>query len=369
MTIRRQAYDPCLEGDVPLIGVTVTLYDAFDNFVDQTVTDSEGYYTFMGLPLSRYRTEIDYPECGRRQLSAPTAVSDDHAIKFYQNGDLCDIKFSPRSDYGAPVDDDTQFDTLDECCANMFWHDVDGCFSRSRVAFQFEFCLDISGFGEHSNCPLREIRALETAMRKGLGSNSELAILEFGNTLLANIGGETKCIGPTVHEEVFSSSSKLRGLYGSQETKLNICGVVMTKEAGCRNEACLRDLYDKVVGPFQGHFYSGVFASVLHALSKDDLDPSLGLQGVEVVPSSFTTRKLLLPSTVPTDDESLSSDYPVTASDAPRFYPTYISGQLCHSKTLFDSWEQSHGTLKECCEAHFSWDYEACCNSLNMGGC
>ena len=68
-------------------------------------------------------------------------------------------------------------------------------------------------------------------------------------------------------------------------------------------------------------------------------------------------------------DEAATFEYSATTTDTPRFYPTYLPGQLCHSKTIFDSWEESHGTLKECCEAFFSWDYEACCSSLDMGGC
>lgn len=66
---------------------------------------------------------------------------------------------------------------------------------------------------------------------------------------------------------------------------------------------------------------------------------------------------------------SVLAEFQPIHTDVPRFYPTYISGQLCHSKSSFDSWEQSHETLQDCCEAHFSWDYDACCNSSNMGGC
>lgn len=53
----------------------------------------------------------------------------------------------------------------------------------------------------------------------------------------------------------------------------------------------------------------------------------------------------------------------------PRFYPTWIRGELCNSKEVFDDWEDSYLTLKECCESHFSWDMLACCSSSNMGGC
>ena len=61
-----------------------------------------------------------------------------------------------------------------------------------------------------------------------------------------------------------------------------------------------------------------------------------------------------------TEEEVLSLEYSSVVSDVPRFYPTFISGQLCHSKKSFDAWEESHDTLKECCQTHFSWDYEEC---------
>lgn len=165
-------------------------------------------------------------------------------------------------------------------------------------------------------------------------------------------------------------TNQLRGLVDARDAKkLSICGAVKTKEAGCREEVCLRKAYDATLGLFRDHFDSGVFSSALHSLAGDGIHPLLDLQGVEVVESSFSTRKLLLPSTVSTESYATSFEHSVINSDVPRFYPTYISGQLCHSKNSFDSWEQSHGTLKECCDAHFSWDLEACCSSLNMGGC
>jgi len=45
-----------------------------------------------------------------------------------------------------------------------------------------------------------------------------------------------------------------------------------------------------------------------------------------------------------------------------RYYPTYEEGAPCSSKasSAFESWEESHATLADCCEAAFSWDYDAC---------
>jgi hypothetical protein len=53
----------------------------------------------------------------------------------------------------------------------------------------------------------------------------------------------------------------------------------------------------------------------------------------------------------------------------PRFYPTWVRGELCSSKEVFDDWEDSYATLQECCESHFSWDMSACCSTKEMGGC
>lgn len=84
---------------------------------------------------------------------------------------------------------------------------------------------------------------------------------------------------------------------------------------------------------------------------------------------SESTRSTDAPAAA-TDDgyEPLLQDS-LTSTDGKRFYPTYIPGQLCHSKQTFDSWEEHYGTLRECCEERFSWDIEECCNSLDMGGC
>lgn len=371
--MRRVAH-PCYDDGRGLAGATVSLYNAFGTFVEQTVTDSDGWYYFYGLPLGRYRTEIDYPTCGRRGLMedehTAAAFNNDRAIKFFKSGEMCDVKVSLGGWDEESIDDFSHFDTLEECCANVFWYDMEGCFSRSHVAFEFEFCVDITGFS-NDECPLSEIKTIESAMQKGLTSNSELALLEFGRAALSKVDGKTTCIAPTIIYNQDLLSNKLRGLTDHREANLSICGIVVTKESGCKEEACLRDTFDKVVVPFQSYFYSGVFSSVLHALAGDDSHPFPDLRSVEVEVSSFTTRKLLLPSTATSsklNDETMFQ-YSATASDTPRFYPTYISGQLCQSKTAFDSWEQSHSSLKECCEAFFIWDFEACCSSLGMGGC
>jgi len=373
MTIRRPAFDPCTDNALPLVGAIVTLYDPFGKVVTRTLTDSEGIYTFTGLPMGRYRTEVDFPACDiRRELSSneqfsTASLPSDNLVKFYSRGDVCDVSFGGLETTSTA--DITHFDTLDECCANVFWYDMDGCFLRSRVAFQFEFCLDISGLDSYSNCPIQVIESIESAMQKGLGNNSELTLLNFGSTILTNVDGETKCFGPILDQD--STPNQLRGFAGSSGNSLKICGVVVTK-AECKEELCLREAFDNVVVPFQSYFYNRAFSSVLHSISDDMLHP------LHAVVSSFMARKLLLPSTVTSSNsrkdgaisqKKAAATVHSTFTETPRFYPTYITNELCHSKTSFDSWEESYGTLRECCEVFFSFDFEACCSSLDMGGC
>lgn len=48
--------------------------------------------------------------------------------------------------------------------------------------------------------------------------------------------------------------------------------------------------------------------------------------------------------------------------DEAGYYPTYMKGELCSSKPIgdFEGWEESYASLVDCCEAAFSWDYDAC---------
>ena len=53
-----------------------------------------------------------------------------------------------------------------------------------------------------------------------------------------------------------------------------------------------------------------------------------------------------------------------------RYYPTYTDGgQSCSAKSSasFSSWEVSYGTLHECCNESFSWDYDACMDRNTLG--
>ena len=61
----------------------------------------------------------------------------------------------------------------------------------------------------------------------------------------------------------------------------------------------------------------------------------------------------------------------VAATAAIRYYATWTDGKLCSSKSLtsFEQWEESFTSLSECCKEVYGWDYDTCCDSLDMGGC
>ena len=49
-----------------------------------------------------------------------------------------------------------------------------------------------------------------------------------------------------------------------------------------------------------------------------------------------------------------------------RYYATYGSESSCTSKTVenFESWEESFGSLEECCSLLFSYDYDGCMSNV-----
>ena len=378
-------FHPCEEGQVALVGATVTLYSVLGQQIDQTVTDSEGRWEFTGLPPGRYFTITDYPECrrvlergslGSGDVNLSASLSDEQKIKFFKTGDMCNSKVS-LGDWDvfstADWNEVALFDTLDECCANMFWHDIDGCLSRSRVAFQFEFCVDVSGLDELADCPLSEIHVIENAMQTGLDKSSNLVLTEIGSIVLTNVDGKTKCSQSDYSDE-FSSHTQTTTTHAQSPT--TVCGTVTTNEAKCREEICLKKTFNSISSKFQSFFDSGEFSFQLDSLARDASESLFPhLRAAKVAENSFVTKKLLLPLTVMSTphigghENEKPLQYAPASTHSPRFHPTFINGQLCHSKISFDSWEASYETLEECCKAHFSWDYEACCRSAGMGGC
>jgi hypothetical protein len=383
MVVSGREFNPCEEGEVVLVGVTVTLYSVLGQQIDQTVTDSEGRWEFTGLSQGRYFTITDYPECRRllegvrsldsEEINFLTSLSDEQNIKFFKTGDMCNSKVS-LGDWDlfstADWNEVALFDTLDECCANMFWHDIDGCLSRSRVAIHFEFCVDITGLDELTDCPLPEILAIENSMQAGLDKSSSLILTGIGSIVLTNVDGQTKCSRSEIE---YSDDFLLHAQEATAQSLTAVCGTVTTMEAKCREEICLENIFKRIAGNFQNFFDGGEFSYQLGSMARDGSVDHL--QSVKAAVNTFVTKKLLLPLTITSNTFTVDHDdekpfqYVPASSYLPRFYPTFVSGQLCHSKIKFDSWEESYETLNECCKAHFSWDFESCCKSANMGGC
>ena len=302
-------------------------------------------------------------------LSTSTSLSDEQKIKFYKTGEMCNSKIS-LGDWDVFSNEDFEvalFDTLDECCANSFLDDIAGCLKRSRVTFHFEFCVDMSGLNGLVDCPLPEISTIQSSMQAGLDKSSSLTLTEIGHIVLTNVDGETMCSRSEYSNEFVSLSAR---------RLTTVCGTVTTKEA-CREELCLKNAFNSVSQKFKSYFENNEFSSQLLQSLSSDMHRSLArLESVEVAKNSFVTKNLLLPLTVTSSPSRIANhrdgkplDNFTTSSHANRFYPTFVSGQLCQSKNSFDSWEVSYETLKECCSTHFFWDYEGCCKAEGMGGC
>jgi len=386
--VQGREFNPCKEGRVVLGGANVTLFSVLGQQIGQTTTDSEGLWEFTGLPIGRYYSVTDYPECRRlhgndrylhpKEIDLSTSISDEQQIKFFKTGDMCNSKIS-LGDWDVFSNEDwievALFDTLDECCVHLFFSDIAGCLKRSRITFKFEFCVDVSGLDGLLDCPLSEIHAIQNAMQTGLDKSSNLTLTEIGDIVLTNANGEIQCSRSEYSNEFLSLSSRT-----------NVCGTVTGEEA-CREEQCLKNAFKRVSSKFKGFFDDKEFSSqLLRSLSRDtSASGSLArLESVDVAKNSFVTKNLLLPLTVTSspspsrivdrqNDKPLEYSSSTTSSQSNRFYPTFVSGQLCRSKYSFDidSWEESYETLKECCKTHFFWDYEACCKTETegMGGC
>jgi len=145
VTNRIAVIDECSPGNVPLANVTVYLYGG--PTVLTTQTDVDGFYRFEDLPPGRYSVFIDRPTCtpssspSKHPSNPPSSTgnvrelrahADNSNVKtdthvFHKKGDVCEKMSS-----GDQIDAILLFDSLDECCANMFWFDMTGCISRSQ---------------------------------------------------------------------------------------------------------------------------------------------------------------------------------------------------------------------------------------------
>lgn len=99
--------------------------------------------------------------------------------------------------------------------------------------------------------------------------------------------------------------------------------------------------------------------------------PSLDQESTEQRNVSLSNDEVTyaLPSEIMAQLPSELAELIASANPAPqryvdkslKYYPTY-SEDTCSSKSAkaFEKWEESFGSLEDCCEAMFSWDVDTC---------
>ena len=303
-------------------------------------------------------------------------------FKFYQSGEICDTKIyfedwedNSPSDWTAT----TQFNTIEECCANEFWFDYDGCVSRSPIMFKFDFCVDIQGLVAPQDCQSADIYAnvLEDAIHDGSGQSesesdeqvlfnqrmrllahdpaaADANITKIGDVSLSKVDGSTVCGGPLGGQGFVNDlTGTVPDSEAAEFTVVTVCGVITIKEEECVEESCLNERYTEVVDRLDEFVNNGDFTLAINRRSAVRLPPVPELQSVSGLPNSLTTQNLLLPATI-TGDLNL------------RFYQG-SDLTTCMEKSIFQTYEDPYDDLQTCCEDNFGWNVPSCC--ANGGGC
>ena len=282
-------------------------------------------------------------------------------FKFYKSGDICDSKVvfedweenTPGMFHGTET---TLYDTLDECCANLFWYDLYGCMSRSPVMYKFEFCIDIEGLVDPLDCQSADIYAnvLEGAMNAnadiGMGE-VDANITRIGDVSLTKEFGSTVC-GGSLEDQGFTNT--LTGsnpdIDGAAGTSSEVCGV-MTVEAGddCKEKACLLSQFEQV----KQALFTGDITTTINDAAKGRLPPVPELQDVGA--GNLTVYEVLIPPTI-------SGEF-----DLRYFFGTDLTTCQAKPTLAFGAADVRYETLHSCCVQHFNWDVSGCC--VNGGGC
>lgn len=302
-------------------------------------------------------------------------------FKFYKNGEMCDSKiYFEDWELNAPADwtDTTLFDTIEECCANLFWFDYDGCVGRSPVMFKFEFCVDIKGLPEPQDCQSADIYAnvIEDAINEGChhafgisnttfsnaGSSVESGdntatdtnITKIGGVSLSKVRGSTVCGGTLEGEDFINDmTGTIPDLTAAANNTVSVCGVITVEENVCKEETCLRDHFEEIKDELTHFINDGDLTLAINRRATSRLPPVPELYDVIGAPFSLTTQNLLLPATVTGD----------------IIFKYYQGSNLetCDEKVVFKPYETSYDKLHDCCKQHFQWNINLCCTK--GGGC
>jgi hypothetical protein len=279
--------------------------------------------------------------------------------KFYRNGEICDSKIKFEDwEMNSPAEwtDTKLFDTLDECCANLFSYDYSGCIGRSPVTFKFDFCFDVGALLPPIDCQTADIHAnvLEDAINLGLGEGSDANITRVGDASLIKVDGSTQCGGSLEGQDFIND---LTGTIGEPDLSdlpdsTTVCGVITTESYDCTSDDCLNDIYQTIIGNLGVYLDDGSLTANLNSIATTRLPPVQELQVAAGIAGSLNTYNLLLPSTISSQ-----------LGDLKYFKDT----DSCSQKTAFASWETKYDTLLDCCTANFNWQLEVCC--AEGGGC
>ena len=308
-------------------------------------------------------------------------------FKFYKRDDICDtrIYFEDWQDQtSGNWIETTQFDTLEECCANTFWWDYEGCVARSPLMFKFDFCVDIQGLVDPHDCQSADVIAnvLEDAINDGMyldhhhsralvmtSEKGEITTVDANITKIGGVsliktpgampadGGSTEC-GGTLAGQSFTNSltGTTPDIASASNNTHSVCGVITVEEKHCKTEACLTDHYRTIAHELEEFVDLGDLTLAINRRATMRLPPVEALQVVAVVPFTLTTQNLLQPATI-------------SGALTLQWYHG-SSPHTCNQKSVFSSWEVPFGDLYDCCLAHFGWNTQSidlCCDQ--GGGC
>ena len=268
--------------------------------------------------------------------------------KFYRNGEICDSKIE-FEDWETGTDTKF-FDSVDECCANLFSYDYSGCMGRSPVMFKFDFCYDVGSLLPPIDCQTSDIYAniLEDALNLGLGEASDANITRIGDASLTKVDGSTKCGGSLEGQDFIND---LTGTIGQPNLSdlpdsTTVCGVITTESYDCTEDDCLNAIYQGIVSGLSTYIDDGSFTDNLNTLATTNLPPIQELQDADGISGSLSTFNLLLPTTISSQLGDLKY---------------FKDSDSCRQKTAFTSWETKYDTLLDCCSANFNWKLDDCC--------
>lgn len=294
--------------------------------------------------------------------------------KFYKNGDKCDgkIYFEDWETAGvSPWTETTLFNTIEECCANLFWYDYNGCVGRSPATFKFDFCVDIKGLPNPQDCQSADIFAnvIEAAINEGAArvsgnvtSSTELDptttdtnITKIGSVSLSKVQGSTVCGGSLSGQTFINElTGTAPDLSAAVNNTISVCGVITVEDKTCKDEACLREHYQSVKGELTNYVDGGGLTTSIRERATTRLPPVPELYNVIGVSASLETSNLVLPATI------------VGGLNLQFYRGSNL--ETCEQKAVFMATEVKYEKLYDCCRQHFSWDVAGCC-SKGAGGC